>query len=362
MKTSKAKPTLSDIAGKTAEMWEQGEPLRDIALYIVKTMEAVDGDKPLARQAGAQCDIGLFHPFNMALMDVNAIRHLCTAIHNLGRRKLRAYMAVLEGGGLFPQEVKTGIWMHYMGLTTCLCGNMTGFPLTEDWLKPYLTLCVSLCAEGHGILRMMEPTIAGMPSRKYKVSPRLADAFQSDSVGAYEIERRIEGLRFSKTIVRDMLHDEHGQDIVSHLIEEEPAFLAAFSTKEMLFYVCANCRGSGKAAKLVKSLAKIDPGAVRCEDAFGQTPLDWTLLRLRRPELQERDLDDQLAQMRELASALVALGADPRHRNRYGISYRDVERQLISREYLRVEWVPDVGRPEWRNHRLRNFRKQMEGA
>ena len=252
--------------------------------------------------------------------------------------------------------------MHYMGLTTSLCGNMTGFPLTEDWLKPYLTLCVSLCAEGHGILRMMEPTIAGMPSRKYKVSPRLMEAFQSDAMAAYEIERRIEGLRFSKTLVRDMLHDEHGQNIVSHLIEEEPAFLAAFSPKEMLFYVCANCRGSAKAAKIVKSLAKIAPEAVRFEDAFGQTPLDWTLLRLRRPELQERDLDDQLAQMRELASALVALGADPRHRNRYGISYRDVERQLISREYLRVEWVPDVGRPEWRNHRLRNFRKQMEGA
>ena len=46
----------------------------------------------------------MFHPLNMAAMDVNALRRLCTASHNMGRRKLRAYMAVLEGGDLFPQE------------------------------------------------------------------------------------------------------------------------------------------------------------------------------------------------------------------------------------------------------------------
>lgn len=354
------KNAIVDIARQSAKMWEQGSPLREISLFIVKSMESFGGKKPLSHQAGAPCDIGMFHPFNMAAMDVNALRRLCTAIHNIGRRKLRAYMAVLEEGDLFPQEVKTGLWMHYMGLTTCLCGNMTGSAL-EDWLKPYLTLCVAMCAEGHEVLRMMEPSVAGMPSRKYKVSQRLADSFLRDDVAAYEIERHIEGVRFTKTVVRDMLADEHGRCIVSHLIGEEPAFMESFDAKEMLFYVCANCKDFGKAAALAKSLVGVSPDLIRCEDAFGQTPLDWTLLRLRRLELKDRDLDNCLAQMRTLASVLVELGADPHHRNKYGISYSDVERQLVSREQLWTEWGLDVGKPEWRNMRLRNYRKQRKG-
>ena len=123
---------------------------------------------------------------------------------------------------------------------------------------------------------------------------------------------------------------------MENLILNESSIFKVFPAKEMMFYVCSSCRSAAKAAKLVRAIETVSPGCVTAVDVNGMTPLDYTTFRV-------RNMSDDLpfyneSSPRELEQMLVYLGCDPKHENKYGISWADVHAQLSNLDRAFKEW------------------------
>ena len=208
---------LESIADKTSEMWEDGCTSPQISDLIAKEVGNIVCESPMREKAAGMYGVDVFHPFNLANMDINVVRRYCTAIHDFGRSRFAAYKTVLMSKDVFRQEVRTTVWMDYIWITL--------FSRRYDWLKLYLALYVGIRGNGYELVRNMYSDIVGYVSRKYSVSERLKMAFRKDSIGEFEMSKVIENVRFTKTMVRDMIKSPHGGQIVAHLIRTDNAFL-----------------------------------------------------------------------------------------------------------------------------------------
>ena len=323
----KGRRTLESIADQTSEMWENGSTSPQISDLIAKEVGNIVCESPMREKAAGMYCTDAFHPFNLANMDINVVRNLCKAIYVFGRSRFAAYKMVLMSNDVFRQEVRTTVWMDYMGVAL--------FSRRDDWLKLYLALYVGIRGNGYELARNMYSDIVGHVSRKYSVSERLKMAFRKDSIGEFEMSKVIENVRFTKTMVRDMIKSPHGGQIVAHLIRTDNAFRNAFQPTEMLFYVCSSCESGKKATVIAEALAEVAPECVKAVDPFGLTPLDYINVGMRTSSrflVNSMGWDSScicgLNLWDDFASTLVRLGCNPYHGNRYGISYADVRRAL----------------------------------
>ena len=323
--------SIEGIAERSAEMWRTGETSRRIVDFVLKSVGRLQGDTTLREVAANTFCADFFHPFNLSNVNVNLIRRLCSAIHRIGRRKFASYRFVLENRELFPREVRTAVWIDYARINSGADSNAV-----IDWVTPYLQLCCTLRSPGYEIVRNINPVILGMTSRSYYQSEKLSAALRADSVSEFELLRTVEGLKFIKAWLRDHLQKEMAPNIMENLILNEPSIFKAFPANEMMFYVCSSCRSARKAAKLVRAIEKVSPGCVTAVDVNGMTPLDYTTFRV-------RNMSDDLpfyneSSPRELEQMLVYLGCDPKHENKYGISWADVHSQMPNMDRASKEW------------------------
>ena len=319
----KSRRTLESVADQTSEMWENGCASLQITDLIAKEVGNIVRESPMREKAAGMYGVDVFHPFNLANMDINVVRRYCKAIHDFGRSRFAAYKTVLMSKDVFRQEVRTTVWMDYMGVAL--------FSRRYDWLKLYLAIYVGIRGNGYELVRNMYPDIIGHGSRKYIVSERLKNAFREDSVGEFEILKTVENLRFTKSMVRNMIKSSDGGQIVAHLIRTDDMIKRVFPPLEMLFYVCASCESPTKATIIAEALAEVAPECVNAVDPFGLTPLDYINIGMRtsyRFLVNSMGMDSSciggVNLWNCLASTLVRLGCNPYHGNRYGISYADV--------------------------------------
>lgn len=324
----KGRGALESIADQTSEMWENGCTSPQITDLIAKEVGNIVCESPMREKAAGMYCTDAFHPFNLANMDINVVRNLCKAIFVFGRSRFAAYKMVLMSNDVFRQEVRTTVWMDYMGVALF---SRRG----DDWLKLYLALYVGIRGNGYELVRNMYPDIIGHASRKYIVSERLKNAFREDSVGEFEILKTVENLRFTKSMVRDMIKSSDGGQIVAHLIRTDDMIKRVFPPLEMLFYVCASCENPTKATIIAEALAEVAPECVNAIDPFGLTPLDYINIGMRTSSrflVNSMGWDSScvcgLNLWDDFASTLVRLGCNPYHGNKYGISYADVRRAL----------------------------------
>ena len=323
----KGRRTLESIADQASEMWENGCTSPQISDLIAKEVGNIVCESPMREKAAGMYCADAFHPFNLANMDINVVRNLCKAIYFFGRSRFAAYKMVLMSNDVFRQEVRTTVWMDYMGVAL--------FSRRDDWLRLYLALYVGIRGNGYELVRTMYSDIIGHVSRKYIISDRLKMAFREDSIGEFEMLKVIENVRFTKTMVRDMLKSPHGGQILAHLIKTDTAFRNAFQPTEMLFYVCSSCESGQKATIIAEALSEVAPECVKAVDPFGLTPLDYINIGMRTSSrflVNSIGWDSScicgLNLWDDFASTLVRLGCNPYHVNRYGISYADVRRAL----------------------------------
>lgn len=323
----KGRRTLESIAEQTSEMWENGCTSPQISDLIAKEVGNIVCESPMREKAAGMYCADAFHPFNLANMDINVVRRLCTALHDFGRSRFAAYKMVLMSNDVFRQEVRTTVWMDYMGVAL--------FSRRYDWLKLYLALYVGIRGNGYELVRNMYSDIIGHVSRKYIVSDRLKMAFREDSIGEFEMLKVIENVRFTKTMVRDMLKSPNGGQIVAHLIKTDVTIRHAFPPAEMLFYICSSSENGTKGTIIAEALAEVAPECVKAVDPFGLTPLDYINIGMRTSSrflVNSMGWDSScicgLNLWDDFASTLVRLGCNPYHVNRYGISYADVRRAL----------------------------------
>ena len=337
-KMSNKKRTLESVADQTAEMWENGNPSKEIVDVIAREVGGIVCDTPMREKAAGVYGIEAFHPFNLANVDVNIVRNLCRTIHDFGRSRFAAYKTVLMSKGIFSQEVRTAVWMDYLGITEC--GEL------REWLRQYLRLYVSMRADGFKIMRNVSPDIIGHVNRAYNASARLWQAFESDNLAQFELLRTIEGTRLSKTFVRDMLKKNgQGKHILANLIRTDKEISSVFPFDEILFYVCASSIWPWKSITVVRAISEVAPQTITGVDPFGLTPLDYIYFNLRVGEGQWHAIGqgrnfeiDCFCECDALASALVELGCNPHHKNKYGISALDIRRQMHSYGAMRLDW------------------------
>lgn len=335
------KRTLESVANQTAEMWENGNPSKEIVDIIAKEVGGIVCDTPMREKAAGMYGIEAFHPFNLANMDVNVVRNLCRAIHDFGRSRFAAYKTVLMSEGIFSQEVRTAVWMDYLGITEC--------GVRRAWLDHYLKLYVSMQAEGFRLVRNIGPDIIGHVNRAYNASTRLWQAFESDNLAQFELLRAIEGTRLSKTFVRDMLKKNGlGKHILANLIRTDKEISSVFPFDEILFYVCASSIWPWKSITVVRAISEVAPQIITAVDPFGLTPLDYIYFNLRVGEDQWRAIGggrdfeiDCFCKWDALACALIKSGCNPHHKNKYGISALDIRRQMHSYGAMRQDWKGD---------------------
>ena len=74
----KQKRTLASIADQTTEMWKNGNPAKEIVDVIAKEVGGIVCDTPMREKAAGMYGIEAFHPFDLANMDVNVVRNLCS--------------------------------------------------------------------------------------------------------------------------------------------------------------------------------------------------------------------------------------------------------------------------------------------
>ena len=331
--------TIEGVAERSAEMWRTGETLRQIVDYVLGSLGEIQKDVNLREVAVANMFCAdFFHPFNLSNVNVNLVRRLCFAIDQIGRYKFAGYRLVLEGRGLFPRPVRTAVWIEYANVNLWYSNGKT-----VNWVDPYLGLFCALRTPGFEIVRNIRSKILDFSGRKYRESENVHAAFRADSVSEFELNRTVEGLYLTKTWLRDHIQMEQGGAIIENLILNEPSIFKVFPAKEMMFYVCSSCRSATKAAKLVKAIETICPDCVKSVDVNGMTPLDYTTFR-------DRNMVDDLpfhteSSPRELEQMLVYLGCDPKHENKYGISWQDVHTLMPNMDRAYAEWgdKPSLG-------------------
>ena len=356
---SNKKRTLESIADQTAEMWENGNPSKEIVDVIAKEVGGVVCDTPMRAKAAGMYGIEAFHPFNLANVDVNVVRNFCRAIHDFGRSRFAAYKTVLMSEGVFSQEVRTAVWMDYIGITEC------GSP--RSWLLQYLKLYVAMRADGFKIVRNISLGIIGHVRRAYNASERLWQAFEDDDVAQFELLRMVEGMHFNKTCVCDMLLSHRGgKQVLANLIKTGEAIAAVFPLKEMLFYVCSSCADPQKSVAVVNAISEVAPQSISTVDPFGLTPLDYinfhNLAYLgKRRGVYEDYVHGCCTASDVLSAALVKLGCNPNHKNKYGISTLDVRRQMHSYGAMRRDWSDWVDRDAYVARILKNARREAPG-
>ena len=356
---SNKKRTLESVADQTAEMWENGNPSKEIVDVIAREVGGIVCDTPMREKAAGMYGIEAFHPFNLANVDVNVVRNFCKAIHDFGRSRFAAYKTVLMSEGVFSQEVRTAVWMDYIGITEC--GEV------RAWLRQYLRLYVSMRADGFKIVRNVSRYIIGHVRRAYNASARLWQAFEDDNVAQFELLRNVEGVRFNRTFVLDMLQcHKNGKQVLTNLIKTGEEITAIFPPKEMLFYVCASGTDPWKSIAVARAISEVAPQSIIAVDPFGLTPLDYTFFNLHVGEDQWRAIrggrDFQIncfCKWDALACALIKSGCNPRHKNKYGISALDIRRQMHSYGAMRLDWKDGgCNRVSDTKHALRDSRTE----
>lgn len=349
----KPKRMLESVADQTAEMWKNGLPFQEIVDLIATEVDGDSCEGPAHEMDGLNAT-AVMHPFNLAKPDVNLHRGLYTAIREFGRRRLAAYKTVLTSESAFGQEIRTAVWMDCLGLSTrhAEC----------HWLPRYLKLYVALHGKGCEIVRNAIPDGVGRLSWQRNASERLERAFFEDRADEFELVKTVEGTRFSKSLVRNLLKDTKGARVTAHLIRNDETFRWAVPPVEMLFLVCASCKDRGKASIVVEAIAETAPDCIQAADPFGQTPLDYVNLGF---ALRARDFIGRWAAGPQpdwgpepwdgLAATLVRLGCNPERKNQFGISYADVRRAMQS---LAIEAGFQTGGPAQRRSTLAKARKE----
>lgn len=325
----KQKRTLESVADQTAEMWEHGNPSKEIVDMIAKEVGGIVCDTPMREKAAGMYGIEAFHPFNLANMDVNVVRNLCKAIHKFGRSRFAAYKTVLMSESVFSQEVRTAVWMDYVEMPR-------GSLRASGWLWSYLNLYVAMRAENYQLIRNIHYGVIGHVKRRYMISRQLQQAIDNDDVAMFEMQRTIEGMHLTKTFICDLLTNRNAcPNIITRLIKTSDEMASVFPPDEMLLYVCS-CGGraeNGVAA--VRALVDRVPDCIHVVDPFGLTPVDYVFFNSK-VDYERRVIsgcsfapgpnDPVPVYWNDLVHSLVQLGCNPDHKNKYGISSMDVMR------------------------------------
>ncbi len=356
-----AKRTLESVADQTAEMWENGNPAKEIVDVIAKEVGGIVCDIPMREKAVGMYGIEAFHPFNLANVDVNVVRNFCKAIHDFGRSRFAAYKTVLMSDGLFSQEVRTAVWMDYV--------EMHRGSLREGgWLWPYLKLYVAMRAEGCRLIRNIHHEVIGHVKRRYVISKQLQQAIEDDDVAMFEMQKTIEGMHITKTFMCDLLASRNHNEcpsIITSLIKTSDEITSVFPPDEMLLYVCS-CGGRERnSVAAVRALVDRAPECIHVLDPFGLTPVDYVFFNPRVDD-ERRTIsrltfapgpDDPVpVYWNDLVHLLVQRGCDPDHKNKYGISSMDVMRMLqwgLFLEDRRNDFLVDGQCDSKSNHELR---------
>ena len=355
----KQKRTLESVADQTAEMWENGNPAKDIVDVIAKEVGGIVCDTPMREKAAGMYGIEAFHPFNLANMDVNVVRNLCKAIHNFGRSRFAAYKTVLMSENVFSQEVRTAVWMDYVEMHR-------GSLRESGWLWSYLKLYVAMRAEGYQLIRNIHYEVIGHVKRRYMISKQLQQAIEDDDVAMFEMQKTIEGMHLTKTFMCDLLTSHNAcPNIIISLIKTSDEMTSVFPPDEMLLYVCS-CGGRAEnSVAAVRVLFDRVPDCIHVLDPFGLTPVDYVFFNPRvdderrvisRCSFAPGPNDPVPICWNDLVHLLVQLGCNPDHKNKYGISSMDVMRMHQGGLFLYDERCngPSISeQPQW----VRNVRK-----
>lgn len=360
---SNNKRTLESVADQTAEMWEKGNPAKEIVDVIAKEVGSIVCETPMREKAIGMYGMEAFHPFNLANMDVNVVRNLCRAIHKFGRSRFAAYKTVLMSEGVFSQEVRTAVWMDYVEMYREI-----------GWLWPYLKLYVAMRAEGYRLIRNIHHEVIGHVKRRYMISKQLQQAIEDDDVAMFEMQKTIEGMHLTKTFMCDLLTSHNAcPNIITSLIKTSDEMTSVFPPDEMLLYVCA-CGGRAEnSVAAVRVLFDRVPDCIHVLDPFGLTPVDYVFFNPRvdderrvisRCSFAPGPNDPVPICWNDLVHLLVQLGCNPDHKNKYGISSMDVMRMHQGGLFLYDERCngPSISeQPQWvRNERKSASNKSFE--
>ena len=367
----KQKRTLESVADQTAEMWENGNPSKEIVDVIAKEAGGIVCDTPMREKAAGMYGIEAFHPFNLANVDVNVVRNLCRAIHDFGRSRFAAYKTVLMSEGIFSQEVRTAVWMDYVEMHR-------GSLRESGWLRSYIKLYVAMRAEGYQLIRNIHHEVIGYVKRRYMISKQLQQAIEDDDVAMFEMQRTIEGLHLTKTFMCDLLTNRNAcpngcPNIITSLIKASDEMTSVFPPDQMLLYVCSCGGWARNSVAAVRALVDRAPDCIHVLDPFGLTPVDYVFFN---PQVDyERRVISRLTfapgpkdpvpvYWNDLVHLLVQLGCDPDHKNKYGISSMDVMRMHQESLFLYDERRngPSISKqPQWvRNERKSGLNKSFE--
>lgn len=323
---TKQKRTLESVADQTAEMWDNGNPVRDIVDVIAKDVGGIVCNTPMREKAAGMYAIDAFHPFNLANMDVNILRNLCRAINDFGRSRFAAYKTVLMSQGVFSQEVRTAVWMDYIGMYSRISYE-------RGWLLPYLKLYVAMRAEGYKLIRNIHCDVIGHVKRRYAISRQLQQAIKDDNVAMFEMQRIIEGMHITKTFMCNLLTGRNKcPNVITSLIKTSDEITSVFPLKEMLLYVCSSNRWFENSIATVRALVDRAPDSIHVLDPFGQTPLDYVFFNPQ-VDVERKSISGMTnpnvpasVSFNQLVHLLVQLGCNPDKKNKYGISSMDVMR------------------------------------
>lgn len=296
---------IQSIATRAEEMLSSGCSIEHAVSTTTREMLDLVDRLPDPRRMVAGLDQKFFTPFNLARIDVNALRRLCHYVHMRGRNILRTYGFILERPDLFSRRVRVATWIEYM---PC---SVHGFGWTQD----YCALVWSLKVPGSELMRYRSWKLATRGVEYSKVPPRIMEVICNDSVAQFEIMRSLGAVRVTKRLVMACLLKSECNSMAEHLVNTSPEVFKVWPAHEVLFFLCAfrSEVGVAKSVRLVRALARRAPGALRMTDPEGLTALDYTLFSMTYRE-----------DSRELASCLIELGISPDHGNVFGISWRDV--------------------------------------
>lgn len=317
------RPSLEEAVRRAEEWVAEGRS----ASHVVDALAKVVGEKggwkgnraaesPWMEGLGAE---GV-HPWRLAESDVNGIARLCRAIHAFGVGRMRACRRVLENPGLFGKGVRVAAWMEFVGLSGkqlwmrvgCTGGRARpGNEVLWEWARVH--------RNGGGMERCRLPDAgAGEWIGDFETDR----AFHEDRPEEFEVLRTLAGHDITRRMLASLIRNNDGTETTVRLIGGEPQALKVFPAAEMLLFTCAWCWNREKAVRLVEALCGMAPECAQAVDGWGLTPLDYTLW----------DWGQSSGPDAKLEQALVRAGCDPRHENRYGISYADIRGAQMRQE------------------------------
>lgn len=317
------KPSLKELSQRAEEWVAEGQPPSRVVDELAKVMGEKRGWKgDRAVESPWQDGLGAegVHPWRLAESDVNGIARLCRAIHAFGVARMRTCRRVLENPGLFGKGTRVAAWMEFVGLSGKQIWTLVGS--TGGRARPgnvVLWEWARLQRHGGGPKRCRLPD-AG--AGEWIGEQDLCRAFQEDRPEEFEVRRTLSGHGITRRLLAALIRDRDGTETTLQLVCGEPQALKVFPAKEMLLFACAWCCNREKAVRLVEALCGMVPECAQAVDGWGLTPLDYTLW----------DWGSSNGPDEKLEQALVRAGCNPRHENRYGISYADIREAQTRQE------------------------------